>query len=403
MKDETRTKKELISELAVLRQRISELEKSKTQYKQVTNHFRKEHSLLQTLMDNIPDSIYFKDKKNRFVRVNKAKAEHSGITSEKMIGKTDFDFYPEKQAKESFADDTRVMESGKPLIGKVEKITHLNRRDHWVSTTKIPWYEEKKIIGIIGITRDITERKQAQDKLAQKTQELTRSNTELEQFAYIASHDLQEPLRMVSSFTQLLARRYKEKLGPEADEFIAYIEDGAKDMQELINDLLSLSRITTQTKPFKRTDCENVLDKALTILKVSIEESGAAITHDPLPTIMADSSQLTQLFQNLISNAIKFQGDKPAQIHISAKQKKNEWIFSVQDNGIGMDPKYAERIFLAFQRLHSRDEYPGTGIGLATCKKIVERHGGQIWVESEPDKGSIFYFTIPIRKVKKNE
>ena len=250
--------------------------------------------------------------------------------------------------------------------------------------------------GRIWYFYDITERKRAKEKLKLTLADLERSNRELEQFAYVASHDLQEPLRMVSSYTQLLARRYQGKLGADADEFIAYAVDGANRMQGLINDLLAYSRVGARVKGFEPADCTAVLDQALANLKAAIDKNGAVVTHDPLPTVMADNLQLVQLFQNLIGNAIKFHVEEPPRIHILAEQKGNEWVFSIRDNGIGIEPQYAERIFVIFQRLHAREEYPGTGIGLAICKKIVERRGGRIWVESQPGIGSTFYFTIPI-------
>ena len=245
--------------------------------------------------------------------------------------------------------------------------------------------------------REIFERKKAEEELRKTAEALERSNRELQHFAYIASHDLQEPLRMVASFVQLLAKRYKGKLDSDADEFIKYAVDGANRMQKMINDLLLYSRVETRGKPFTPTDCEKVLEKVIVNLKMSIEESGAVITHDKLPIVMADESQLIQLFQNLISNAIKFCDKNPPRIHISAERREKDWLFSVKDNGIGIEPEHTERIFQIFQRLHSREEYPGTGIGLAICKKIVERHGGHIWVKSKLGEGSIFYFTIPIR------
>ena len=256
--------------------------------------------------------------------------------------------------------------------------------------------EDVMLDGLSSTVAQVVQQAAAEEKLRLSFVDLERSNNELEQFAYVASHDLQEPLRMMSSYTQLLARRYQGQLGADADEFIAYAVDGANRMQMLINDLLAYSRVGTRGKEFKPTDYTAVLDQALVNLKAAMEEGGAVVTHDPLPTVMADNSQLVQLFQNLIGNAIKFHGKDPLRVHVSAEQKGNEWVISVRDNGIGIDPQYAERIFVIFQRLHTKEEYPGTGIGLAICKKIVERHGGRIWVESQPGIGSTFYFTIPI-------
>lgn len=237
---------------------------------------------------------------------------------------------------------------------------------------------------------------QASRALEESVDELTRSNADLQQFAYVASHDLQEPLRMVASYTQLLAKRYKGQLDTDADEFIGYAVDGANRMQRLINDLLSYSRITTRDKPFKPVDCNEALESARDNLKMVIEKEQAVVTHDPLPTIMADGTQLVQLFQNLISNAIKFRREAvPPRVHLSARRDDREWCLAVRDNGIGIDPQYADRIFVIFQRLHTIADYPGTGIGLALCKKIVERHGGRIWMESQPGHGATFYFTFP--------
>jgi PAS domain S-box-containing protein len=224
---------------------------------------------------------------------------------------------------------------------------------------------------------------------------LKRSNAELEQFAYIASHDLQEPLRMVSSYMQLIAKRYQGKLDSDADEFIAYAVDGAGRMKSMINDLLTFSRLGTRGKPFQPVDTEAVLNAALENLKLAVEDSHAAVTHDPLPSVLADESQVAQLFQNLIGNALKFHGDEPPRIHVSARKTPQFWEFSVRDNGIGIDPQFFERVFLIFQRLSTRAEHAGSGIGLAICKKIVERHGGRIWIESKPGEGTTFFFTLP--------
>ncbi|MHA2295424.1 MAG: ABC transporter substrate-binding protein [Candidatus Hodarchaeales archaeon] len=227
---------------------------------------------------------------------------------------------------------------------------------------------------------------------------LERSNKDLELFAYVASHDLQEPLRMVSSYVQLLERRYKDKLDDNAKEFIGYAVDGAKRMQAMIDDLLNYSRVQSRGKPFEYTCCDSILDQVVKNLKLSIQDSETVITRDPLPIVKGDPHQLVQLLQNLLSNSIKFRSESSPQIHISVKKREKKYIFSVKDNGIGINPEYKDRIFILFQRLHGGDEYPGTGIGLAICKKIVERHGGEIWVESELGKGSTFSFTITATK-----
>jgi len=252
-----------------------------------------------------------------------------------------------------------------------------------------------------AVQHELNERKRAEVALQHTLEELKRSNADLEQFAYVASHDLQEPLRMVASFVQLLGERYRGQLDRDADDFIAFAVEGATRMQMLINDLLEYSRVDRFGRPPEPTDAEEVLERTLHDMELTIAESGATITYDPLPTVMADDMQLEQVFQNLIGNAIKFHGAEPPRIHISASAMPPEpdgrrfWRFSVRDNGIGIDPQFHERIFRIFQRLHSRQKYEGTGIGLAVCKRVIERHGGRIWVESELGKGSTFHFTLP--------
>ena len=490
-----------------------------TERKQAEESLARERNLLRTLIDNVPDQIYVKDTESRFVIANTSFIRLVGAkTPEEVIGKTDFDFFPQN-APAYYAYEQEIIRSGQPVINKEESDIDSGDGMGWVLTTKVPLQDsDGKIIGLVGINRDITERKQAEialresesrlklildsmqagilivdaethiivdansvavtlidapkeqiiglichkyicpaekgkcpitdfgqtidnservlltasgerrsiiktvvtenlkgrkhliesfvditdlkraeDELKKIAEKLTRSNTELEQFAYVASHDLQEPLRMVASYVQLLARRYKGRLDAEADDFIEYAVDGANRMQRLINDLLAYSRVSTRGRDFKPTNCETVFDQVLDNLQMAVEESNAIVTHDPLPTVMADDVQLVQLFQNLISNAIKFHGEQPSRVHVSTEQKENEWIFSVRDNGIGIEPEYFDRIFIIFQRLHSKREYSGTGIGLSICKKIVERHGGGIWVESQFGKGATFYFTIPMR------
>jgi light-regulated signal transduction histidine kinase (bacteriophytochrome) len=256
--------------------------------------------------------------------------------------------------------------------------------------------ERGQLRGFGKIMRDITERKKAEEALMKTMAELRRSNDELGQFAYVASHDLQEPLRMVASYSQLLAKRYKGRLDSDADEFIGYAVDGCNRMQGLIQDLLSYSRAGASGETLRKISSENALASALKNLRSIIEDNGAVVTHDPLPAMVTNEAQLVQVFQNLVGNALKYRSVEPPQVHVSAmKNGGNEWIFSVRDNGLGIEPRYFERIFVLFQRLHGQTEFEGTGIGLAVCKKIVDRLGGRIWVESEPQKGSTFYFALP--------
>ena len=253
----------------------------------------------------------------------------------------------------------------------------------------------KRFVGQVVLTKDITERIQSEQALRKYADQLEQSNKELERFAYIASHDLREPLRTISSYTQLLARRYKGQLDSDADEFISFAVDGAARMQQLIDDLLEYSRVGTRGKEFIEANTKELLERVLKALQVSIDESQAKISYNGLPTVMADTTQLCQLFQNLIGNALKFRSDQSLEIEIRSELEGDEWHFVFSDNGIGIDEKYFDRIFQIFQRLHSREEYPGTGIGLALCKRIVDRHGGRIWVESEVGVGSSFHFTLP--------
>jgi PAS domain S-box-containing protein len=369
-----------------------------TERKRAEEELYQSRQMLQSILDTIPQRVFWKDRNLSYLGCNKALAIDTGLKDPaEIIGKNDYELAWRESAGLYRADDNLVMEHATPRLNFDETLRRPDGSLSWVRTSKLPLRDrEGNVIGVIGTYEDITERKQAEEKLKLTLDDLGRSNQELEQFAYVASHDLQEPLRMVSSYTQLLARRYQGKLDAAADEFIAYAVDGANRMQRLINDLLAYSRVGTRAKPIEPTDCTAVLDQALANLKAAIEMSGAVVTHGPLPTVIADDLQLVQLLQNLIGNAIKFHVEKPPCIHVSAEQKGNEWVFSVRDNGIGIDPHYAERIFVIFQRLHTREEYPGTGIGLAICKKIVERRGGRIWVESQPGTGSRFYFTIPI-------
>ncbi|MEW6220604.1 MAG: ATP-binding protein [Thermodesulfobacteriota bacterium] len=275
-----------------------------------------------------------------------------------------------------------------------------------VADGRVKWVREKAylefdeaggLLGGFGITQDISGRKAAEEALRQAVQELRRSNEDLQQFAYVASHDLQEPLRMVSSFLGLLERRFGPELDDKARQYIGYAREGATRMSHLVRDLLAYSRVTDTGEEPQPCDTGEALAAALANLDQPVEQEACArITHDPLPVVLGDCTQITQLFQNLISNAIKFcAADRPCQVHIGARPQEGHWVLSVADNGIGIDPAHFERIFVIFQRLHTREQYPGTGIGLAICKKIVELHGGRIWVESKIDAGTTFFFTLP--------
>jgi PAS domain S-box-containing protein len=474
-----------------------------------------EQNLLRTLIDNVPDSIYVKDTARRYLITNKANLKRLRLAEETQArGKTVFDFFPEEHAALYDSDDCAVLASRTPILDREEPYRDADGDLRYFSTTKVPLFGAKdEVIGLVGISRDITERKRAEEALRlsqfsldhaadavfwvgpdarlvyvneaactslgyrrerllsmtvgdfdenarqrwneiwgevkqagaltvesshltatgeripvevnvnylnfdgseyhcafvrditarkraaealeRKARELAASNAELEQFAYAASHDLQEPLRMIASYAQLLARRYRGKLDGDADEFIRFIVEGAERMQTLIRDLLAYSRAGRASQTPARVDLQDCAQVSLANLRAMLEESAAAVEIRPLPELVGQRSQLIQLFQNLIGNALKYHGADPPRVHVSAERRGSEWLFSVRDNGIGIDPQYREQVFDLFRRLHSRNEYAGTGIGLAICKKIVESHGGRIWVESEPGCGATFHFTLP--------
>jgi light-regulated signal transduction histidine kinase (bacteriophytochrome) len=282
---------------------------------------------------------------------------------------------------------------GDRVLGAVEFFSREAREpDEWL--LQIAMSAGRQIGQLMARRQAEAAMREANAELEVQARELTRSNEELQQFAYVASHDLQEPLRMISSYTQLLARRHGDKLDGDAREFMAFIVDGAARMKQLIEDLLEYSRVGTRGRDLEPVESGGALDRALANLRAAREASGARVTHGPMPAVHADPAQLAQLFQNLVGNAIKFRGDDPPRIHVQCETHPASWSFTVRDNGIGLDPQFAERIFMMFQRLHGKDEYPGTGIGLAICKKIVERHGGRIWVDSQPGRGATFGFTI---------
>lgn len=307
--------------------------------------------------------------------------------------------HPEDQEKVINATQ-RAMQYGEDFKVELRTIWP-DRSIHWVYSLGRLFYDvQGKPKEMIGIAIDITPSKLAEQELQETLKQLKRSNAELEQFAYVASHDLQEPLRMITSFLQLLQRRYEHQLDSDANEFIQFAVDGAARMQELVNDLLTYSRIGRKTGKFEEVNSEDILKQITFDSRVLIEEKNANISYGNLPMVWADYTQLVQVFQNLISNSIKYNEQEHPTIHISAEKKVNDWVFKVEDNGIGIDSQHGDRVFKIFQRLHGRDEYEGTGIGLAIVKRIIEQHGGMIWYDSKPGEGSIFYFSIPQGDVK---
>jgi PAS domain S-box-containing protein len=288
-----------------------------------------------------------------------------------------------------------AIQRGETWVGDLE-LKRANGENFFGHTSVSPNLNENgELAGMVLSVLDVTIQKRAQQQLQAYAAELQRSNEELEQFAYVASHDLQEPLRMVVSYLALLERRSKDKLDAEGLQFLNFALEGGTRMQSLIRDLLAFCRVGAGTRAFQPLDLSDILRTALANLQIIIAETGASVTSDSLPTVPGDAGQFTQLLQNLITNAIKFRSNEPPRIHISARHEDGEWLFGVHDNGIGIAPEFFERVFVLFQRLHEREKYPGTGIGLAVCKKIVQCHGGRIWVVSEPQKGTTLHFTIP--------
>ncbi len=362
-------------------------------------HLRQQEAFLKSIYDGTEQAIFVvdisEDGELRYTNFNPVSEKYAGVTNAYIQGKTPEEAFGDVLGPIFCQNYVRCLQAGTSISYEEQ----LNFEEHiiWTLTTLVPLRDDQgQIYRIIGTATNISDRKTAELELQQQKQDLARSNDELQQFAYVASHDLQEPLRMITSYLELLERRYKGQLDPKADQFIAYAVDGAARMQILINDLLQYSRVGSRGQLLEQVDCEVVLQNVLRNLQVAIAENKAIITHDVLSQVNADITQLTQLFQNLIGNAIKFHGEDLPKIHIGIEQRNDKWLFSVCDNGIGIESQYVDRIFVIFQRLHSRTDYPGTGMGLAICKKIVERHGGNLWVESTPKQGSTFYFTLPV-------
>ena len=365
--------------------------------KAAEKHLAQMEGRYRGLLEAAPDAMVVVNQSGAIVLLNVQAEKQFGYKRDELVGQKVKNIIPEGFAERLIADALRSVEDA--LAQQIGTGIELSGRrkdgsDFPIEIMLSPLESAEGILVTVAV-RDITARKKAEAQLINKVEELNRSNEELGQFAYIASHDLQEPLRMVASYTQLLSRRYKGKLDSDADEFISFAVDGASRMQHLIQDLLSYSRVGTKGQELLDTSSEGALQQALLILRGAIEGSSALVTHDSLPAVMADEMQLIQLFQNLVGNAIKYQSPGIPKVHISAARNgARKWLFSVKDNGLGIDSQYFEKIFGMFQRLHKREEFAGTGIGLAICKKIVERHGGIISVESQRGQGSIFRFAL---------
>ena len=349
------------------------------------------------ILSRVQDGIIVVDSNFKVIYWNKMAEKLLGWTEKEALKMHSIDFL---KAKFENVNQDKIIEISLTKGYYKGEVYYLHKNKTYIPVevnTKAFTDEKGELTSVLTSFYDITTRKHNEKELKETMNRLIRSNKELERFAYVSSHDLQEPLRMVTLFSQLLEKRYKDKLDKDADEFIEYIVEGAQRMKQLIDDLLEYSRVDSQAKEFEKVDIKKVLDNVLANLSISIVEYDVTISYDPLPVVCGDQNQLMQVFQNLIINAIKFHGQNPPKIHISVQKEENEWIFAVSDNGIGIDPEHQKQIFEVFKRLqHNREEYPGSGIGLSIAQKIIIHHGGRIWVESELGEGSTFFFTIPI-------
>jgi PAS domain S-box-containing protein len=386
-----------------LMREITEQKKAEEERLRLVLLLEQQRRRIQTILDNVPGVVWeakgrLDSGKPEMLFVSNYSQQLLGYTPEEWFTTPDFwqKIVLPGDWQSALEQANMIFENGKAgtmefrLVAKDGQVVPVEA--HVTLLTD----DDGQQIGACGVFMDITERKQNEDNLARFAIDLQRSNKELEQFAYVASHDLQEPLRMIGSYLQLIKTRYGDKLDTDGAEFITFAIEGAARMKDLINGLLAYSRVETQPKAFTPIDSQAALDRARRLLELAIEDAEATITNDPLPQIKADEQQIVQLFQNLIGNALKYRSsERKPEIHVGAVLERGEWVFSVRDNGIGIEAQYLDRIFVIFQRLHNRGKYSGTGIGLSICKKVVERHGGHMWVESEIGKGTTFYFTIP--------
>jgi len=360
---------------------------------------RRAEERLRLMMDASPLGIFIRGVDGSLAYANPAWREQAGVSIEEaqQIGRAAL-IHPDDL--EVVAGAFRDAAAGKELPPMEARYLHRDGKVVWVRAHLRLFERDGMAEGVLGLLEDITERRALDTLLAERTLALQRSNEDLERFAYVASHDLQEPLRMVTSYGQLLMRRHAGQLSDEAKEFLAFMVDGGQRAQTLVRDLLSLARLDSQAKPFVAVSLESVLSTSLNSLRDVVKRTKAEVTHSELPTVMGDAGQLAQLLTNLVSNGLKFSGPNPPRVHIAASRQGSAWQVSVKDHGIGIEPKFFERIFVMFQRLHLRSEHPGTGIGLAICKRVVERHGGRIWVESTPGQGAEFFFLLPDQPVE---
>ena len=351
-------------------------------------------TFFRSMVDHVPIGISRTDLSGRFVFVNEAFCQMFDASADELLGKSTAEIVPKPLADQTTEDEWRVTESGETLE-RIERLAE-GDQEQFVKVVRTPVKDgQGSILGVQAVWLDVTELKQAQQVLERRTQNLERSNVDLQQFAYVASHDLQEPLRAVSSYCQLFEKHYSKTLDERGVRWLEFVVNGAQRMQTLVSDLLTYARIDNKTQTWFTVDSRVPCYLAIENLKQVIQETQAKITVGKLPVVWADATQLEALFQNLISNAVKFRGDRPSHVSITAQKSGDDWQFAVQDNGIGIKPEFHERVFEIFKRLQSSDRYPGTGIGLAICKRIVEKFGGRIWVESQFGEGSTFYFTLP--------
>jgi PAS domain S-box-containing protein len=390
MKDENQTRKQLMNELGELRKQIAALKEKKDTSDIIGKALKESEAHYRAIVEAFDGLIYICSQDYRIKFMNRQFIERTGYDA---TGELCYKALHDLDSICPWCVNERVFK-GETVRWEVQS----PKDNHWYYIVNTPIYHTDGTISKQAMILDITEIKKAEEELKRLSEELARSNAALKDFAYIASHDLKKPLQTIESFSKLLARRYKGKLDAKADEFISYIVEGVQRLQMLIKDLLEYSQIETKAKNIKPTDFSFIVEEAMSNMKTAIDESNAVVTYNKMPTIMSDPQQMISLFQNLIDNAINFRSNKAPRVRISAERKGDEWVFAIRDNGIGIDPKDFEKIFVMFQRLHGSTDYPGTGIGLSICKKIVERHGGRIWLESETAKGSTFYFTIPDRQ-----